>query len=126
MRGLRSRSISVTSKTATAITYVVSESFILDAIEFGLGGDLAEYAARVLHIQERRYRTTGILTAVSKDNVDVVPNFLYSTVFANDKPWGVITENNEDFPELRSLSTKAAIGWHYLSLPPRSLCTAGL
>ncbi len=94
--------------------YVVSESFILDAIEFGLGGDLAEYAGRVLHIQEQRYQSTGQLTAVSEDNVDVAPNFLYSTVFANDKPWAVITENNEDFPELRAISTKAAIGWHYL------------
>lgn len=95
-----------------ANNYVVSESYILDAIEFGLSGEQADYARRVYEAQKRRYEDTGLLTAVSEDNINGPPYFLYSTVYSNGEPWAVITENNELYPEMRTLSTKAAIGWH--------------
>jgi hypothetical protein len=101
-------------QTSGANNYVVSESYILDGIEFGLQGDLADYAARVLEAQKRRYEATGILTAVSEDNIDQAPYFIYNTVYANGVPWAAITEKNELYPQFRSLSTKAAFGWHYL------------
>jgi hypothetical protein len=41
-------------KSTNANNYVVSESYILDGIEFGLKGELAVYAARVLDVQKRR------------------------------------------------------------------------
>ncbi|MGB7445068.1 MAG: DUF3131 domain-containing protein [Coleofasciculaceae cyanobacterium] len=97
-----------------ANNYVVSESYILDGIEFGFQGDIADYATRILEVQKRRYEQTGQLTAVTEDNIDQAPYFLYNTVFANGVAWATITENNEQHPELRSISTKAAIGWHYL------------
>ncbi|NEQ30979.1 MAG: DUF3131 domain-containing protein, partial [Leptolyngbya sp. SIO4C5] len=37
-----------------------------------------------------------------------------NTVYANDQPWAVITEKNEPYPALRTVSTKAAFGWYYL------------
>lgn len=95
-----------------ANNYVVSESYILDAIEFGLSGEQADYARRVYEAQKRRYEDTGLLTAVSEDNINGPPYFLYSTVYSNGVPWAVITEKNELYPEMRTLSTKAAIGWH--------------
>ncbi len=97
-----------------ANNYVVSESYILDAIEFGLEGSLAQYAPKVLEAQRRRYEETGELTAVTEDNIDRAPYFLYNTVYANGKPWATITENNQDYPELRTFSTKAALGWYFL------------
>ena len=97
-----------------ANNYVVSESFILDAIEFGWDDTLAQQAKQVFEAQKQRYKNTGKLTAVSEDNIDQAPHFLYSTVYANGNPWAVITESNEPHPELRTLSTKAAFGWHYL------------
>ncbi|AFY39812.1 hypothetical protein Lepto7376_3632 [[Leptolyngbya] sp. PCC 7376] len=97
-----------------ANNYVVSESYILDAIEFGLQGDQAEYARRVFEAQKRRYEDTGLLTAVSEDNINQPPYFLYSTVYSNGEPWAVITESNELHPELRTLSSKSAFGWHYV------------
>lgn len=97
-----------------ANNYVVSESYILDAIEFGLQGELAEYATRVLEVQRRRYEATGELTAVSEDNIDRVPYFLYNTVYANGTPWATITDTNQPHPDLRTISTKAAFGWRYL------------
>ena len=95
-----------------ANNYVVSESYILDAIEFGLSGEQVDYARRVYEAQKRRYEDTGLLTAVSEDNINGPPYFLYSTVYSNGVPWAVITENNELYQEMRTLSTKAAIGWY--------------
>ena len=101
-------------ESSNANNYVVSESYILDGIEFGLQGQLAADAKNVFEVQKKRYESTGKLTAVSEDNVDTAPHFLYNTVYANGELWAVITEDNEEHLELRTLSTKAAFGWHYL------------
>lgn len=97
-----------------ANNYVVSESYILDGIEFGLEGELKQFAENVLKAQEQRYVKTGQLTAVSEDNIDRSPHFLYNTVYANGVPWAVITDKNQSYNNLRTLSTKAAFGWYYL------------
>ena len=101
-------------QSTNANNYVVSESYILDGIEFGFKGDLKEYASRVLEAQKRHYEATGELTAVSEDNLDQAPYFLYNSVYANGKSWAPITDKNEAYPQFRSLSTKAAFGWYYL------------
>jgi hypothetical protein len=101
-------------KSTNANNYVVSESYILDGIEFGLQGELADFAARVLDVQKRRYEATGQLTAVTEDNIDQAPYFLYNTVYANGNAWATITDNNQPYPQFRSVSTKAAFGWRYL------------
>ncbi len=97
-----------------ANNYVVSESYILDGIEFGWQGEQADYAGRVLEAQRRRYSQTGQLTAVTEDNIDAPPYFIYNTVYANGVPWAAITDQNQPIPQFRSISTKAAFGWHYL------------
>ncbi len=101
-------------QTTNANNYVVSESYILDGIEFGLQGYLKDYSRTVFEAQKRHYEETGELTAVSEDNIDQPPYFLYSTVYSNGVPWAVITDENKPYPQLRSLSTKAAFGWRYL------------
>jgi hypothetical protein len=101
-------------KATHANNYVVSESYILEGIEFGLQDDLKQYAANVLEAQKRRFEKTGYLTAVSEDNIDRAPYFLYSAVYANGVPWAVITDENRLYNDLRTFSTKAAFGWHYL------------
>lgn len=102
-------------QTTKANNYVVSESYILDGIEFGfLGEQMQQYAKDVLEVQRRRFLATGQLTAVTEDNIDGPPYFLYNTVYANGKPWATITEKNEPYPDLATISTKAAIGWHYI------------
>ncbi|QIR38126.1 DUF3131 domain-containing protein [Tolypothrix sp. PCC 7910] len=97
-----------------ANNYVVSESYILDGIEFGLEGYLKDFAARVLEVQKRRFEATGQLTAVSEDNIDQPPYFLYNTIYSNGAIWATITEKNKPYTQLRSISTKAAFGWRYL------------
>lgn len=101
-------------QSTQANNYVVSESYILDGIEFGLEGALKEYAANVLEVQKRRFDATGQLTSVSEDNIDQAPYFLYNTVYANGNSWATITDENKPYPQLRSISTKAAFGWRYL------------
>ncbi len=98
-----------------ANNYVVSESYLLDGIEFGfLGTQMQDYAARVFEVQKRRFEATGQLTAVSEDNIDGPPYFLYNTIFSNGEAWATITEKNELNPAKRSISTKAAFGWRYI------------
>jgi hypothetical protein len=101
-------------QSTNANNYVVSESYILDGLEFGLQGEIGEYAARVLEAQKRRYQATKQLTAVSEDNLDAAPYFIYNTVYSNGVPWAAITDENKPIPQFRSISTKAAFGWRYL------------
>jgi hypothetical protein len=101
-------------QSTQANNYVVSESYILDGIEFGLEGSLKSDALSVLEAQKRRFESTGQLTAVSEDNIDQAPYFLYNTVYANGNSWATITDENNPYQQLRSISTKAAFGWRYL------------
>ena len=94
-----------------AHNFVVSEPYILTAIEFGFDQESRELAERVYRAQEARFKNTGILTGVSEDNIDQAPYFLYNTVFANGQAWNTLTEAGDQFPDLRTVSTKAAFGW---------------
>lgn len=101
-------------RTYGAHNYVVSEPFILAGIEYGWSSDMQEMAYRVYAAQEARYKNTGQLTAVSEDNIDRAPYFVYNTVFTNGKAWNTISEDGEDASEFRSISTKSAFGWDAL------------
>lgn len=98
----------------TAHNYVVSEPYILDGIEFGWDQVSQEFAERVFQVQQERYEDTGILTAVSEDNIDQAPYFVYNTVYTSGKTWNAITEDGEDASEFKTMSTKAAFGWYAL------------
>ncbi len=97
-----------------ANNYVLSEPYILDGIETGFQSLPKAYADRVLAAQEARYKATNQLTAVTEDNLDRAPYFVYNSLFVNGKPWANITDKRQNHPELRFLSAKAAIGWHVL------------
>ena len=97
-----------------ALNYVVSEPYILDGVEYGWDRYSRELSRRVFNVQQSRYEQTGVLTAVSEDNIDQAPYFVYNTVFADDKAWNAITESGEDASEYRSVSTKAVLGFHAL------------
>lgn len=100
--------------TSGANNYVLSEPFILDGIETGFQSLPKVFADRILAAQEARYRTTGQLTAVTEDNLDRPPYFVYNTLFVNGKPWVAITDTRVEHQNLRFVSSKAAIGWHVL------------
>ncbi len=100
-----------TPEVYDAHNYVVSESYILGGLEFGLDNRSREYAWRIFNAQRERYEDTGVITAVSEDHIDRAPWFVYNTVFTSGKIWNTITDTGEDASEHRSLSTKSAIGW---------------
>jgi Protein of unknown function (DUF3131) len=101
-------------ETSGANNYVLSEPYILDGIETGFQALPKAYADRVLAAQEARYKATKQLTAVTEDNLDRAPYFVYNSLFVNGQPWANITDKRKNHPELRFLSAKAAIGWHVL------------
>ncbi len=97
-----------------AQNFVVSESYILDGLEYGFDDVSREFAYRIYLAQKERFKKTGIVTAVSEDNLDRAPYFVYNTVYSDGKFWNCITEDGKDASQFRSLSTKAAVGWSVL------------
>ena len=102
------------AQNSGANNYVLSEPYFLDGIETGFQALPKAYSDRILQAQEARYENTKQLTAVTEDNLDRDPRFVYNTLFVNGKPWGTITDSGENYNYLRFLSSKAAIGWHVL------------
>lgn len=94
-----------------ASNFVLSEPYILTALELGLDQHAAELAHRILQVQQLRYLDTGIPTAVSEDHIDQEPFFLYNSILVNGKTWVSVSETGEMFNNLKTLSTKAAIAW---------------
>ncbi len=103
-----------TPEKFTAHNYVVSEPYILDGLEYGWDQISREFSGRVYSVQKAHYEATGKLTAVSEDNIDQAPYFVYNAVFTDGKAWNAITEDGTDASEFKTLSTKAAFGWHML------------
>jgi hypothetical protein len=97
-----------------AQNYVISEPYVLDGLEFGWDSASRELAWRVFSAQQRRFERTGVLTAVTEDHIDQKPYFVYNTVFSDGKVWNTTTESGDDASAFRSLSVKAAFGWHAL------------
>ncbi|MCF4966571.1 DUF3131 domain-containing protein [Nostoc sp. CMAA1605] len=102
------------AKNSGANNYVLSEPYILDGIETGFQALPKAYADRILAAQAARYQATKELTALTEDNLDRPPYFVYNSLFVNGKPWATITDTQEQHNNLRFLSAKAAVGWHVL------------
>ncbi|MBO9478209.1 DUF3131 domain-containing protein [Shimia sp. R11_0] len=97
-----------------AITPVASDPYLMQAFEMGLTAEAAVLAGRLYQAQEARFRATRQLTSVSEDHIDQAPHFLYGTVFGNGRDWAVLSEAGAHYPQLRSISLKAAVGWDAL------------
>ncbi len=97
-----------------AHNYVVAESYALDLLENGRTSENEPLFANIVEAQRRRYQRSGQVTAVSEDNIDRAPWFVYNTVFTNGKPWFTLTDRGEDMDHLKTISTKAAISMAYL------------
>lgn len=97
-----------------AITPVLSEPYLLQAFEVGLTQEAQVLSSRIFRAQQARFEATGTPTMVSEDHIDQAPHFLYASVFGNARPWSVVTEEGAHFPDLRTVSLKATIGWDAL------------
>lgn len=107
-----------------AHNYVVSESFILDGIEFNWDNVsyrgstetkpieplMAQFAERIYKVQEARYRYTGLFTARTEHQLDGPPYFVYDTIYCDGYPWNTITEDGRYVPQFAAVATKGALG----------------
>jgi hypothetical protein len=111
-------------KTFGAHNYVVTESYVLDGIEFGWdepgdtrsgafefsSGWIARAAERIYLAQQARYEKTGIMTARTEHQLAGAPYFVYDTVFSDGIPWATITDTGEVHPQFASVALKGALG----------------
>ncbi len=106
------------AKNSGANNYVLSEPYILDGIETGFQSLPRPYADRILAAQEARFEATKLLTALTEDNLDREPYFVYNTLLVNGEPWATIVDTGKNYNNLRFMSAKAAIGWYVLYNDP--------
>lgn len=104
--------------------YVVSESYILDGIEYGWDKSrddastngqysdpvVKDFADRIYQVQEDRFKATGILTARSEHQLDQAPYFVYDTIYSDGFPWNTITDTGQFVPQFAAVASKAALG----------------
>jgi hypothetical protein len=101
-----------------AHNYVVTESYALLGLEFGMGdpaGDdipawIARAAQNVYEAQVRRHEATGILTARTEHQLLESPYFVYDTIFSDGRPWATITDTGRAVPEHAAVALKGALG----------------
>ncbi len=92
-----------------ANNYVVTESYAMDAMELGIDDENRELLQRIFDVQKKRWKETGIVTAISEDNINQEPWFLYNTIFNAGIEFNTTTDTGVQYDHLKSVSTKAAI-----------------
>ncbi len=94
-----------------------STPYILDGIETGFRALPQSYAEAILRVQMARFQKTQQLTAVASDAIDQAPFTLQNTVLTHQTPWAS-QQGTQAHPDLRFVSSKAAIGWFVLCPSP--------
>ena len=97
-----------------AYNYVVTESYALEAMEIKPEAEFNKLFQNIFDVQKVHAEKTGKTTAVSEDNLDREPYFLYNSIYVAGAPWGAITDTGIYHPELKTLSVKAAFSLAYL------------
>lgn len=92
-----------------ANNYVVTESYTMDAMESGQDDENTSLLRNIFEVQKRRWEQTGIVTAISEDNINQAPWFLYNTIFNAGLPWQTTNSSDVAYDHLKTISTKAAI-----------------
>lgn len=88
---------------------VVTESYLMDAIENGFDDENRSLINNIYQVQKKRWQETGIVTAVSEDNINRKPYFIYNTIFSAGKTWVAKTSKGEILQQHKTISNKAAI-----------------
>ena len=92
--------------------FLTSEPFFLAKMEVGGVDDrFNSIIDTIYNVQKRRWQILGIPTAVSEDAVNLKPWFVYNCIYYQDIPWTCVDRNGRPYPELKNLSTKAAMAW---------------
>lgn len=92
-----------------ANNYVVTESYAMDAMELGIDDDNRQLLQNIYDVQKKRWQDTGIVTAISEDNIDRKPYFLYNSIFNAGLKFSTTNSSGVDYDHLKAVSTKAAM-----------------
>lgn len=92
-----------------ANNYVVTESYAMDAMELGLDNENTELLRNIFEVQKRRWKETGQVTAISEDNIDQAPWFVYNTIFNAGQAWQTMNNADVVYNKLKTISVKAAM-----------------
>jgi len=92
-----------------ANNYVLTESYTMDAMELGLDDVNRDLVRNIFEVQKQRWRETGIVTAISEDNIDEEPWFLYNTIYNAGQTWQTTNSSDVSYDHLKTISVKAAI-----------------
>lgn len=92
-----------------ANNYVLTESYTMDAMELGFDDQNKSLVRNIFEVQKKRWQETGIVTAISEDNINQAPWFLYNTIFNAGETWQTTNSSDVPYDELKTISTKAAI-----------------
>jgi len=92
-----------------ANNYVLTESYTMDAMELGLDDENRSLVRNIFEVQKQRWRETGIVTAISEDNINQAPWFLYNTIYNAGETWQTTNSSDVSYDHLKTISTKAAI-----------------
>jgi len=103
-------------KNSGATNYLTNEPYLLWGLELGWTDSVKPQVQNLWDVQAKRYRRTGILTAVNEDSLDRPPYFLYYSVYANGQSWQAFNITDKIYPQLRFVSTKAAFAWFALAI----------
>ena len=87
---------------------VVTESYVMDAIENGYDDENRPLIDNVYQVQKRRWEREGIVTAVSEDNINKKPYFVYNTIFSGGDTWVAKSSRGAILKNHKTVSTKAA------------------
>lgn len=92
-----------------ANNYVVTESYAMDAMELGIDSKNRDLLRNIFEVQKKRWQQTGIVTAISEDNIDQEPWFLYNSIFNAGLAWQTTNSSNTSYEHLKTVSIKAAL-----------------
>lgn len=109
INGLKIATDNRTPEKFHANNSVVTESYVMDAIENGYDDENRSLIDNIYQVQKRRWQNEGIVTAVSEDNVNRKPYFIYNTIFSGGKTWVAKTSKGKTLNTHKTVSTKAAI-----------------
>ncbi len=98
--------------------YVVSETAVLDGLEFGWAPAGAatpdpwtvEAARNIFAAQENRHQHTGLLTARTEHQLLQAPHFVYDTLYSDGTPWATVDATGRATPGAAAVAAKAAFG----------------
>ena len=91
---------------------IITLPYVLTGLELGFDSRSAEFAWRIVRIQQSLHKATGNYTSVNTDYAEQAPDFI--AALPGQQPVQDATVSRSDQEPARLLSTRSAFGWYAL------------